>query len=551
MLPKIRARRIPNLFRTAILLLLAAPAAASIGDTLSTLPAPGGCPAGIAYHGGLVWVADWERAVLFGVDPASGEVRREVASPSPRPEGLASNGDLLFVSDQEKARVYAFDPDRGLTLWSFPAPESSPRDLAYGGGSLWLLDDGSDTIYELVPGDGTILNYYKAPHQYCRGLAHDGRYLWVTERIQDEIYLVEPSDGTVLFLVKAPGPFPCGLAFHLGSLWLADFEKRTIWLLRTEADIPYRVTDEKTRDIRFRHILRNDGDGMITEAAIHIALPYDSLENQVLLRDVTWTRPPDEITSDRWGEEVAVFRFQSVPGGAQVEAGYDTRVRLGELHYAFYPDDVGVLSGEKKEFLQTFTAPTSRLQLDKEIIPKTAKEIAGDETNPYWIARRIFDWVNEKLEYERVGGWDVPTTLIRRGTGSCSEYSFLYIALCRAAGLPARYEGSVVVRGDDASIDNVYHRWCEVFLPGIGWMPVDPSGGDNEWPADQARYFGGLANRFLITTHGGGDSEYLGWDYNAHAVYVYEGRGTVFDEGYGVWSPVEDEEAQGGSSDDR
>jgi hypothetical protein len=95
-----------------------------------------------------------------------------------------------------------------------------------------------------------------------------------------------------------------------------------------------------------------------------------------------------------------------------------------------------------------------------------------------------------------------------------------------------------VVRGDDASKDDVYHRWCEVYLPGIGWMPVDPSGGDREWPADQARYFGGLANRFLITTHGGGDSEYLGWDYNAYASYVYQGRGTVHEEGYGIWSPV-------------
>jgi hypothetical protein len=108
-------------------------------------------------------------------------------------------------------------------------------------------------------------------------------------------------------------------------------------------------------------------------------------------------------------------------------------------------------------------------------------------------------------------------------------------------GLPARYEGSVVVRGDDASMDDVYHRWCEVYLPGIGWMPVDPSGGDREWPADQARYFGGLANRFLITTHGSGDSEYLSWSYNGHATYTYQGRGTVTEEAYGVWSPVPEE----------
>ena len=107
-----------------------------------------------------------------------------------------------------------------------------------------------------------------------------------------------------------------------------------------------------------------------------------------------------------------------------------------------------------------------------------------------------------------------------------------------------RYEASVVVRGDDASMDDVYHRWCQIYLPGIGWMPVDPSGGDQEWPADQARYFGGLANRFLITTHGGGDSKELGWDYNAHATWTFQGQGVVHEEGYGVWSPVAEEDGK-------
>jgi transglutaminase-like putative cysteine protease len=277
---------------------------------------------------------------------------------------------------------------------------------------------------------------------------------------------------------------------------------------------------------------------MITDAFIALAVPYESLENQRLVGGVRWTAEPDLLTRDRWEQPVGIFRFTNVRPAEEVAAEYRVRVELGELHYAFYPEDVGGLDRIPAAIRETYTAPTSRLQLDREEISKTAREVVGDEANPYWIARKIFDWVNEKLEYDRVGGWDVPTTLIKRGTGSCSEYAFLYIALCRAAGLPARYEGSVVVRGDDASVDDVYHRWCEVYLPDVGWMPVDPSGGDQAWPADQARYFGGLANRFLITTHGGGDSEHLGWDYNGHAEYEYRGRVSVHEEGYAVWSPV-------------
>jgi transglutaminase-like putative cysteine protease/streptogramin lyase len=522
-------------------------AIAAIGDVLEDFSIPCATPTGLAFHRGALWLADWDSGTLYEIDPKGGAVLRAVDAPCYHPEGLASDGDLLYISDYGKHQIFVFDPDTEQTVRSYGAPADSPKGLAYGDGSLWLLDDGEDQLYEVVPHDGTILNYYKAPHRYCRGLAHDGRYLWATDRVKDELYALRPSDGTVLFLVKTDGGFPCGLAFGDEALWLVDFETKRLQRLRTEADEPYRVTDQVTRDFRFRYRLRNDGDGVITTASIHLAVPYQELENQTLLSEVAWSRDPDELTEDRWGQKVAVFRFEDLQPGMEATAGYETRVRLGELHYAFDPEQVGGLEEIPNDLLTPNTAATSRLQLDEDLVSTNAREIVGDETNPYWMARRIYDWVREKLEYERIGGWDVPTTLIKRGTGSCSEYAFLYIALCRAAGLPARYEGSVVVRGDDASIDDVYHRWCEVYLPGIGWMPVDPSGGDQEWPADQARYFGGLSNRFLITTHGGGDSEYLGWSYNGSAEYVYKGRGTVGEEAYGIWSPVEEVETSGTS----
>ncbi|HWR83817.1 MAG TPA: transglutaminase-like domain-containing protein, partial [Candidatus Deferrimicrobium sp.] len=147
--------------------------------------------------------------------------------------------------------------------------------------------------------------------------------------------------------------------------------------------------------------------------------------------------------------------------------------------------------------------------------------------------------VIDHLEYERVGGWNTAPTVLERGNGSCSEYSFVFIAMCRAAGLPARYVGAVSIRGDDASWDDVFHRWCEIYLPGYGWVPVDPSGGDSPWPADQADAFGYLNNRYLITTVSGGGSEYLDWGYNANERWTSTGRCKITVENIGEWSPVE------------
>ena len=101
------------------------------------------------------------------------------------------------------------------------------------------------------------------------------------------------------------------------------------------------------------------------------------------------------------------------------------------------------------------------------------------------------------MTYELSGGWNVAPQVLTRGNGSCSEYTFVFISMCRAAGLPARYVGSVVVRGDDASFDNTFHRWSQVYLPNYGWMHVDPQGGDREKQSEIAASIGQVDNRFL------------------------------------------------------
>jgi transglutaminase-like putative cysteine protease len=173
----------------------------------------------------------------------------------------------------------------------------------------------------------------------------------------------------------------------------------------------------------------------------------------------------------------------------------------------------------------------------------TVRRIVGDEKNPYWIARRIYDFIIDSLEYEMIGGWDVPEVVLKRGSGSCSEYTYSFVALCRAAGLPARYQGSIVVRGDDASIDEAFHRWAQIYLPNYGWIPVDANRGDAKTPADQCRGIGELSNRFLITTHGGGGSEYLSWGYNSHSDYQTDGYCKIEQDNFGFWAPLEKEDS--------
>jgi transglutaminase-like putative cysteine protease len=214
-----------------------------------------------------------------------------------------------------------------------------------------------------------------------------------------------------------------------------------------------------------------------------------------------------------------------------------TTANIYETRYFIFPEIVGTLDEIPEEVKDIYLVDNEKYQLDNKIIKNGLKEAVGDEKNPYWIARGIYQYLIDNMNYEMVGGWNTAPTVLERGNGSCSEYSFVYIAMCRAAGLPARYVGSVVVRGDDASFDDVFHRWVEVYLPNYGWIPVDPSGGDQSSPRNQANYFGHLANRFLITTENAGGSEYMGWTYNSNAFYTSEPKSYVVSDHYSDWKP--------------
>jgi transglutaminase-like putative cysteine protease len=64
----------------------------------------------------------------------------------------------------------------------------------------------------------------------------------------------------------------------------------------------------------------------------------------------------------------------------------------------------------------------------------------------------------------------------RKKTGSCRDYAVLFVEVCRAIGLAARFV-SGYQEGDPDRDDRQLHAWAEVYLPGAGWRGYDPTQG--------------------------------------------------------------------------
>ncbi len=136
-----------------------------------------------------------------------------------------------------------------------------------------------------------------------------------------------------------------------------------------------------------------------------------------------------------------------------------------------------------------YTAATELLPTDG-IVARTAKEIVKGKRSDADKARAVYEWVVENSfrnpKTLGCGVGDVKA-LLESGTlgGKCADLNGLFVALCRASGVPARdVYGARVAKSEfgyrslGAGTENItraQHCRAEVFLTGYGWVPADPA----------------------------------------------------------------------------
>jgi streptogramin lyase len=521
-----------------VLFCLTALSWAKVGDVLKVIKTPGPCPTGLTFDGQNLWLADTFTDKIYKIEPETGKILKSFDSPGHYPEGLAWDGKYLWHIDSGEKYIYRIDPETGKALTILESNSNHPRDLAWDGKYLWIIDHRSDILLKVSPEDGMMVQNFPSPVREPAGLTYDGKYLWVTDRSEDRIYLVNPSDGLCLSSLRSYGPFPYGLAWGDKVLWNVDYENDEIYKIKIFCKDILGRWDERQMSLHFIKEFRNYGPGTVKSLDIYLPIP-ESRDNQILLGSVQYDRKPDEIVEDSWGEKIAHFHYENLKGLSAVKPGWKVKAKIYATEYFIYPDKVGSLEDIPAEIKEKYLQDGDKYRLKDPFIQNLAQKIAGKEKNPYWIARRVFDFLGKHLSYnlKPLGGWNPAPTVLKRGTASCSEYTYSMIALCRSLGVPIRYVGAVSRRGDDASFDNVFHRWTEVYLPPYGWIPFDANKGDQELPGRKVLGIGNVAARYIITTENGGGDKYLWFGYNYGFEWTSEGKCRIHEENYGMWSP--------------
>jgi len=166
----------------------------------------------------------------------------------------------------------------------------------------------------------------------------------------------------------------------------------------------------------------------------------------------------------RWDKDTISRKLVFV---ARVERQELLRRNLPATEVAWDPSDY-----------RQYLAPTGLGPVDGEV-RKLAERITKGKQGVLAKARAIYDWTCENTyrdpDTRGCGTGDV-CALLKKPGGKCADISSIFIALCRAAGVPCREVfGIRIGKKEKEDITGWQHCWAEFYLPGYGWVPVDPA----------------------------------------------------------------------------
>lgn len=261
-----------------------------------------------------------------------------------------------------------------------------------------------------------------------------------------------------------------------------------------KADV-YSIT---TMSVRYDVVVTNAGPGDAESIPLTVALPRDSEPNQrVLAYDAS--PAPERTFNDTHGSRFAVFVIPRLLAGQRFVASFNATLELSNMDINIKPGAGSTYAGEQDAYL----ASTSLADSADPVVVAKARALeapSGDVFDTVW---NFYNYIIDSIAYQQLPGEWPASCVIEHGEGGSAELGNVFVALARAAGIPARRLsgwGDPFNTSETLTVNRFAHGWAEFYMPGYGWVPADPTWG-------KAHRFDNLArpdDRHVVMTKGEG-----------------------------------------------
>lgn len=150
---------------------------------------------------------------------------------------------------------------------------------------------------------------------------------------------------------------------------------------------------------------------------------------------------------------------------------YTFSAQLRSLDYTI-PPELEIPKDPKESYPPEFDIwlkPSKFIQSSDPLIKERAEKIIGGRGRASDAVRKIYDFVMGDIKYQSEKGSKDAKETLEKSCADCGGKSRLFVALCRAAGIPSRIVGGLILK---KGVKNTTHVWAECYLGGR-WIPFD------------------------------------------------------------------------------
>ncbi|MDP3178453.1 MAG: transglutaminase-like domain-containing protein, partial [Spirochaetaceae bacterium] len=202
----------------------------------------------------------------------------------------------------------------------------------------------------------------------------------------------------------------------------------------------------------------------------------------------------------------SLFRFKDLEAAKDRNVTQSFLVQVYSVEAQVEASRVVAKPAAGGEVMKAYLGPDQWVPVDAPEIKELARKVGGSERNPWRYSRLVWDWLVKNVAWNPATELARPQEAIAKKSADSYSYALLTCALLRAGGVPSVPVAGYIV---DARRNAARHYWVEIYLYGLGWVPLDPVLGTGALPGeiepaweDRSRYFGGLDNRHIAFGRG-------------------------------------------------
>ncbi|NLL99948.1 MAG: hypothetical protein GX220_00635 [Treponema sp.] len=242
-----------------------------------------------------------------------------------------------------------------------------------------------------------------------------------------------------------------------------------------------------------------------SESSISIRVPKPQITTTQRNVEVTLS-VPEPVIPDYAGTIVHQFLVKKNMQ-KKISIAHNFVVQTCAVNTNIKPQKIDQLSEKSKQIYASYLVANQIIPSNDEAIIKLAKQIIAKETNPYYIAQKLYNYmISEFTVLQNTRKSEDISELLEKKVGDAYDFTILFCAMARSCGIPAIPLSGILI---DAGLTNQNHWWLEIYLENFGWMPVDVAlGAGKKHEAfrhitkNADFYFGNLDSQHVIFSRG-------------------------------------------------